>query len=88
MTVSELIAKLQEYPSDMLVMVNGYEGGYDDVKESLMSTQTVCLNYSDYDEVYNEDYYGQHFPEWYLDDIVVPAENMIEVLILGRSSSF
>ena len=30
MNVEELIAVLQEYPSDLRVVVNGYEDGYDD----------------------------------------------------------
>lgn len=31
MTAQELIAKLQECPSDTLVLVRGYEEGYDDI---------------------------------------------------------
>jgi hypothetical protein len=31
MTVSELIAKLQDMPQDALVVVRGYESGYDDI---------------------------------------------------------
>jgi len=30
MTIAELIATLSEYPPDMRVLVNGYEGGFDD----------------------------------------------------------
>ena len=29
MTVAELIEQLKRYPSDMTVVVDGYEGGYD-----------------------------------------------------------
>lgn len=33
MTVSELIQKLQAFEPEMLVMVDGYESGFDEVKE-------------------------------------------------------
>ena len=33
MTVSELIKKLQAFEPEMLVMVDGYESGYDEVKK-------------------------------------------------------
>ena len=36
MTVSELLAKLHGLPEDMLVVVRGYEGGYDDVRDVRM----------------------------------------------------
>ena len=32
MTVAELIEELNKLPPDMLVMVPGYEGGYDNVR--------------------------------------------------------
>lgn len=31
MTVHELIEKLKKYPSDTLVLVQGYEGGFSDI---------------------------------------------------------
>lgn len=33
MTVSELIEKLKECPENMRVVVEGYEGGFDDIQE-------------------------------------------------------
>jgi len=33
MTKKELIEKLSEYPDDMLILVDGYESGFDDVKD-------------------------------------------------------
>lgn len=33
MTVDELITKLQEFPKDMVVLVSGYESGYNEAKE-------------------------------------------------------
>ena len=37
MLVSELIELLREYPSDLLVVVNGYEEGYDDLSPRQIS---------------------------------------------------
>lgn len=31
MNVKELIEKLKQFPTEMLVVVDGYEGGYDDI---------------------------------------------------------
>ncbi len=33
MKVKELIEKLQQYPEDTLLVVEGYEGGLNDIKE-------------------------------------------------------
>lgn len=41
MIVSELIAELQKYPPDQRVIVDGYEGGFDD---PTVSTHQVILN--------------------------------------------
>jgi len=32
MTIKELIEKLKEYPENMRVILDGYEGGYEDIK--------------------------------------------------------
>lgn len=42
MTVAELIAKLQEMPQDARVVVDGYEGGYEDLSD--VSTVDIVLN--------------------------------------------
>jgi hypothetical protein len=52
MTVAELIETLREFNSETRVVVNGYEGGYDDI--SVSEVVTVALN------VYHEWYYGKH----------------------------
>lgn len=53
MTVGELIAKLQAYEQDMMVVVDGYEGG---VKELVLVYPTeVILDYHK-----GMSYYGQH----------------------------
>lgn len=53
MNISELILQLQQLDPTLEVYVNGYEGGYDDVKK--IEHIEVCRNfYSD------EWYYGNH----------------------------
>ena len=32
-TVKQLITELSEYPEDMIVVTNGYEGGFRDIRE-------------------------------------------------------
>ena len=40
MTNQELIDELQNYPKDMMVVISGYEGGYNDMSE----LETIRLN--------------------------------------------
>lgn len=40
MTVQELIEKLQSHPPEMLVVVDGYEGGFED---PVLKTKTVSF---------------------------------------------
>ena len=54
MTVQELIALLQQHPSDLRVVVSGYEDGYDD----LSPKQLVALPL--YLDTKTRSYYGQH----------------------------
>jgi hypothetical protein len=51
-TIAELIEKLREFPQDARVIVNGYEGGYEDVTG--VNAIPIKLN------VHTEDYYGPH----------------------------
>ena len=43
MLVGELIELLHEYPTDMRVVVNGYENGYDDLTPERISTAKISL---------------------------------------------
>jgi hypothetical protein len=52
MTVAQLIEQLKNYPSDLPVVVSGYEGGYNDVD----TFETIKI-VRDYNE---EWYYGKH----------------------------
>ena len=45
MTISELIEQLKKYPSDTRVIIPGYEGGYDDIKE--IQEEAIVLNFND-----------------------------------------
>ena len=44
MTVSELIKLLQECPTALRVVVNGYEEGYDDLSPEQISIAKISLN--------------------------------------------
>ena len=44
MTVSELTQLLATYPPDMRVVVNGYEEGYDDLEQHLISVKEIRLD--------------------------------------------
>jgi len=53
MTVGELIAKLQEFDQDMMVIVDGYEGGVDELRH--VQTASIALGYNA-----ESWYYGDH----------------------------
>lgn len=54
MNVKELIELLGEYPSEMRVVVQGYEDGYDDASSLNVSRKQVKLNAG------TEDWVGDH----------------------------
>jgi len=56
MTVQQLIDKLNtiQDKDTIVVMTNGYEGGYDDINDTIPEPITIALN------VNNEWYYGNH----------------------------
>ncbi len=49
MTVEELIAILQEHPSGLRVVVNGYEDGFDDLTPERIKVTSIALNTGRYD---------------------------------------
>ncbi len=59
MNVQQLIEELQKHPPEMRVIVQGYEGGYNDMKPPEITS--IRLN------VHDEDcgYYGRHDNEKY-----------------------
>lgn len=52
MKVKELIEQLQQYNPETLVLIPGYEGGYEDIRR--IEKTGVVLNY------HKESYYGPH----------------------------
>jgi hypothetical protein len=54
-TVTELIAKLQQMPQDARVVIDGYEGGLEDVTE--VAKLAIVLNY------HSSAHFGPH-EEW------------------------
>ena len=60
MTVKELISKLESFDPNMLVVVDGYEGGYDDPQEP--HRIPVILNF------HTESYYGKHGSPFFFRD--------------------
>lgn len=76
MTVEELIATLQELPSDLRVVVNGYEDGYDDLAPEQINVTSIALNTGKYG------YEGVHGDPA---DAKDPAD-VVEAVLLRRTS--
>jgi hypothetical protein len=69
MNVSELITKLQKYPPDLLVTVDGYEGGVTELKPEYIEHTKVIPNT-------NHRYCGEHTPD--------KLKGTLNVLNIGR----
>ena len=76
MNVRQLIEKLKEHPPEMRVIVDGYEGGYNDL-ESLKTTQ-IRLNVHDKDEWWT----GRHDDADYPLKFVANKDGAIETALL------
>ena len=72
MTISELITELQKYPQDIMVVVNGYEGGY--VEKINIHGGFIKLN------VNKQEYYGPH------DDADI-GEKGLAVAVISRGGN-
>ena len=58
-TVAELIAALQQFPPETRVMVDGYEGGYDDP----VAPKVISVSLDSYDNcIYGSHEDGRDFP--------------------------
>ena len=75
MTVSELTQLLAAYPPDMRVVVNGYEEGYDDLKQHLILVKEIHL------DVGNKWWEGQHRES---EDTRTEGSAAVEALLLSR----
>ena len=84
MTVSELIDLLREYPAGLRVVVNGYEGGYDDLAPQQISVVRIALNTGVHD------WEGRHEEADLQDsraDDAAPKAETEEALVLRRTSN-
>lgn len=52
MIIKELIEELKKYPSDMRVVIRGYEDGYNDIQDFKELLAAIDVN--------KKDYYGAH----------------------------
>ena len=80
LTVKDLVRLLAEYPPDLRVVVDGYEGGYDDLSEGQLRKIRIALNVGDAEWV------GDHEEP----DCVFPKERLsteiVDALVLRRRS--
>ena len=80
MTVQELTQLLAQYPSGLRVVVNGYEGGYDDLAAGRISVVKISLNTG------THDWDGKHGPADRLPEEVAPDAEIVEALVFHRAS--
>ena len=80
-TVSELISLLSGYPSDLRVVVSGYEDGYDDILPRLVSVVEIALNAG------KNDWEGDHLDaKWLSSEKLATATGVAKALVLPRTS--
>lgn len=76
MTVGELIRILETHPPDLRVMVDGYEGGVDDLEARLLLACDVRL------DVHSDWWYGRHEGAYAADEKV--GHETVPALIVRR----
>ena len=79
MTIEDLIFELNKWPTDTRIMIQGYEGGYEDINPTLMYEKKVVLNQND------STYYGPH-DSFYEEEEYLDGAEVVEVLVIGRAS--
>ncbi len=80
LTVGELIRLLSEYPEDLRVVVDGYEGGFDDLTNDLIQRLPIGLH------VNKPKWEGPHEDARWGFFERKGAIEIVEALRLGRSS--
>lgn len=80
MKVGDLIKLLQEYPSDLRVVVDGYETGYDDLAPQQVSVEKICLN------VKKNDWDGSHENPLNIIGGAPKGAQVVDAVILHRTS--
>ena len=81
MTVSELIELLREHPTNLRVVVNGYEEGYDDLSPKQISVNRISLNTG------KHPWEGQHGDPNGLGGNAPADAEVVEALVLQRVSN-
>lgn len=82
MTVSQLIKVLQNQPGDVRVVVNGYEGGFDDLSPDQISLVRIALNTG------VDDWLGQHGEVDHVPACSEASEiTVVDALVLRRTSN-
>lgn len=76
MTVEELVAILQEHPSGLRVVVNGYEDGYDDLTPEQINVISIALNTGE------EEWQGVHGDP----DSAEEQVRVVQAVVLRRTS--
>lgn len=79
MTVNELIEQLKGYPGDMMVVIPGYEGGYDNPEVQTGARIILDTNWDGKNKV--SWYMGRHDQYFAVDHA---EENTIKAIVVGR----
>lgn len=80
MKVGDLIKLLQEYPSDLRVVVDGYETGYDDLTPQQISAEKICLNTGE------NDWKGKYGNSLHIIGGASKGAQIVDAVILHRTS--
>lgn len=81
MNVGDLIQELQKYDKAMLVMVDGYEGGFNDVIKECITIKDIALNIHDIEGIYGP-HENAFCPYWIKS--FSPETKKVKALILQR----
>lgn len=81
MTVQNLIRILQTYPSDMRVVVSGYEEGFDDLSPERIAVVKVRLNQG------KADWQGRHLEPERRTEELTANDDIVDALAFFRESN-
>ena len=80
MTVQQLIDLLGNHPPDMRVVVNGYEGGYDDLSPRQIAQIKIALNAG------SSEWEGKHEEPDFLTGAAADCADVVDAVVLRRES--
>jgi len=78
MTVNELIEQLKNYPGDSMVVIPGYEGGFDNPS---LATTDIVVDYNWDGENKKHWCEGRHGESYQVDRIVT---DLVNAVVVGR----